>query len=127
MKPAAFKVRIVRTPMGEAPDWVREAWIGLELPLAHLEEVAVRTTGVLTGPRTWLGYWWGRLTGRFEIVSGYVVKADRAIDLLSQSRPDAAAWWRGYAPAFCEPGAEFVFDAAACEPSPEPVANAPWG
>ncbi len=127
MKPPAFKVRIIRAPIGEAPEWVREAWVGLELPLAHLEEVTVETGGVLTGPRSSLGYWWAKLTGRLEVVSGYVVRSDRAIDLLGRSRPDAAAWWQTHAPKFCEPGAEFIFDAPACEPSPGSVANAPWG
>jgi hypothetical protein len=127
MTPPALKVRIVQAPIGEAPEWVREAWVGLELPLAHPEEVAVETGGVLTGPRTWLGGWWARLTGRLEVVSGYVVKADRAIDLLGRSRPEAAAWWRAHAPEFCRSGAEFIFDSPACEPSPESVANAPWG
>jgi len=125
--PPAFKVLIVRRPIGEAPEWVRDAWVGLELPLAHPGEITIETGGVLTGPRTWPGWWWARLTGRLEVVSGHVVKADRAIDLLGRSRPDAAAWWRGHAPAFCRPGAEFIFDSAACEPSPDPVANAPWG
>jgi hypothetical protein len=127
VRPPAFKVRIIRAPIGEAPEWVREAWVGLELPLVHLGEVTVETGGVLTGPRSWLGYWWARLTRRLEVVSGYVVRSDRAIILLSGSRPDAAAWWQTHAPMFCEPGAEFIFDAPACEPSPESVANAPWG
>lgn len=127
MRPPAFKVRIIRAPIGEAPEWVREAWVGLELPLAHLEEVTVETGGVLTGPRSWLACWWARLTGRIEVVSGYVVKSDRAIDLLARSRPEAAEWWRTHAPRFCQPGAEFIFDSPAGEPSPDPVANAPWG
>jgi hypothetical protein len=125
--PPAFKVRIVRPPIGEAPEWVRRAWVGLELPLAVPQAVTLETSGVLTGPRSWPGYWWARLTGRLQVVSGYVVASDRAIDLLGRSRPEAAAWWRTHAPDFCQPGAEFIFDAPACEPSPEPAANAPWG
>ena len=127
MTPPTFKVRIVRPPIGEAPEWVRRAWVGLELPLAVPQAVTLETSGVLTGPRSWPGYWWARLTGRLQVVSGYVVASDRAIDLLGRSRPEAAAWWRTHAPDFCQPGAEFIFDAPACEPSPEPVANAPWG
>ncbi len=127
MTPPVFKVRIVRPPIGEAPAWVREAWVGLELPLAEFQAVTVETSGVLTGPRSRPGYWWARLTGRLEVVSGYVVPSDRAIELLGRSRPEAAAWWRTHAPDFCQAGAEFMFDARACEASPEPVANAPWG
>lgn len=127
MRPPAFKVRIIRTPIGEAPEWVREAWVGLELPLVELDEISVETGGVLTGPRTPLAYWWARLRGKTHRTTGYVVLSARAIELLARTRPDAADWWRTHAPRFCEPCEEFIFDSAACDPSPEPIANAPWG
>ena len=127
MTPPAFKVRIIRAPVGEAPEWVREAWVGLELPLAELDETTVETSGVLSGPRTPLGYWWARLRGKTDPMTGYVVRSARAIQILAGARPDAAQWWRTHAHRFCEPDAEFIFDSAACEPSEEPIANAPWG
>jgi hypothetical protein len=123
----AFKVRIVRAPAGEAPEWVREAWVGLELPLACLTEVSVETGGVLSGPTHRWGWWWKRLTGRTERTTGWVVDSARAIALLSRTRPDAADWWRTHAPRFTQSDSQFVFDSPACEPSPEPIANAPWG
>lgn len=127
MRPPARKVRIIRAPAGEAPEWVREAWVGLELPLAESDEITIETSGVLTAPSTRLGFWWARLRGRTHHTTGYVVGSARAIQLLSCSRPDAADWWRTHAPRFCGPYEQFLFDTPACEPSPEPVANAPWG
>lgn len=60
-------IRIIARPPGEAPQAVREAWIGLELPLPPGRSGHRRgwlTTGVVSGPRTW----WRRvisiLTGR---------------------------------------------------------------
>lgn len=123
----SFKVRIVRAPVGEAPSWVREAWIGLELPLADLAEVSIETVGVLTGPFSPLGYGWAKVRGRLHRTTGYAVRSARAIDILARSRPDAAEWWRTNTPRFCQPGELFIFDTPACEPSPEPIANSPWG
>lgn len=127
MNAPAFKVTIVQRPAGEAPEWVRDAWIGLELPLLCLTEVTVETGGVLSGPWGRWSCWWARLTGRLGQTTGWAVDSARAIDLLSRKRPDAADWWRTHATRFTVPGQAFIFDSAACEPSPEPVANAPWG
>ncbi|NJC40501.1 hypothetical protein GGQ87_000759 [Brevundimonas alba] len=122
-----LKVRIVRAPKGEAPLWVREAWIGLELPLALPDEVTEETSGVLSGPNSWLGYWWARLRGRIHQTSGYVVNSARAIDILARSQPKAADWWRVNAPRFCELDAEFMFDTPACDPSPRTRRQQPLG
>ena len=35
MKNVTTNVRIVAVPLGEAPLWVREKWVGLELPLTR--------------------------------------------------------------------------------------------
>lgn len=121
------KVRIVRTPEGEAPLWVREAWVGLELPLAHPGEITTETVGVLTGPPSPLGRWWARLRGRPQLTTGYFVLSARAIGILARSQPRAADWWRSNTPRFCDPHELFVFDAPACEPSIEPIADSPWG
>ena len=122
-----FKVRIVRPPEGEAPLWVREAWVGLELPLGRLEPVTVDTVGVLSGPSSQWGFWWARLRGRVHRTTGYEVPSARAIELLARKRPDAADWWRANTRRFCDPDQAFIFDMPACEPSPERIANNPWG
>jgi hypothetical protein len=46
-------IRIVRAPAGEAPLWVRESWIGIELPLVGGRQPRVgQGVGALTGPKT---------------------------------------------------------------------------
>jgi hypothetical protein len=108
-------IRIVRPPVGEAPAWVREAWVGLVLPL---KETALRTMprcGVLSGPRSDLAMLWASLTGSPVTTTGYLTHAAEAIEILGRAKPAAAAWWREQAPKFLRDEAEFLFDAPACQ------------
>lgn len=110
-----MRIVIVRRPRGEAPEWVRDAWIGLSLPLVVSDRRTVRGFGVLTGPRRVLQIW-AILRRRTVEVDGFVVNARVAVECLDEHRPDAAAWWRTHAPHLLRNGAGLVFDAAACEP-----------
>jgi len=112
-----LKVRIVQRPQGEAPEWVRDAWIGLELGLLDPEPISTAGYGVLTGPGNLVLDWLWHFLGRSKKVEGYRVRADIAVELLSQSRPDAAKWWRDNAAYSVRRGAQFIFDTAACEPA----------
>lgn len=110
-------IRITRTPPGEAPEHIRQAWVGLVLPV-HERYDGPRTrlgVGVLTGPRTWLGVLLGILTGRAKRATGYVVDAKTSLELLATHAPEAADWWRTHAPRFLEPGRSFLFAADVCE------------
>jgi hypothetical protein len=109
-------IRIVATPPGEAPEEVRREWIGLELPLAGGETGArlVRTGGVLTGPRTFLGKLFALVLGQSGQHYGYVIDAPQALMLLAEKAPWAAQWWRACAPHCWEPGYKFVFPAEGC-------------
>ncbi len=71
-----MKIRITSTPPGEAPEHIRQAWVGLVLPVhEHYNGPQTRLgVGVLTGPRTWLGVLLGILTGRAKRATGYVVE-----------------------------------------------------
>lgn len=122
-------VRIVQTPPGEAPIEIREAWVGLVLPLLP-DEVGPRqvwTQGVLTGPRTFLGYLFARLFGRFKIVNGFCVDAAGAVQVLAQHDIRAATWWNTHVPASVQPGRALIFHAEACQlvetPPTKPVAT----
>jgi hypothetical protein len=108
-------VRIVAIPQGEPPLWVREKWVGLELPLARGSKARFYGFGAVSGPRTWLGQMWGLLLGRAERIMGYVVYADRAVDVLAKSSPEAAAWWRENAGQVVAPGRYLVFHANECQ------------
>ena len=68
-------IRIVKTPEGEAPLWVRQAWIGCEMPLM----------GTATDP---VG-----LFSRVPVQDGYCVKGGDAISALLDISPRARGWW----------------------------------
>jgi hypothetical protein len=111
-------IRIVSVPPGEAPLWVREKWVGLELPLAGgiRRPRDYHAFGVLSGPRTrsWPVIWWWALRGRTERHTGYAVNADEAVRRLESTAPDAAAWWREAAPHTLGLWKKFVFAQSAC-------------
>jgi hypothetical protein len=112
----AVFIRILATPPGEAPEEVRRAWLGLELPLAA-GETGPRTLpvgGVLTGARTFLGRLLKLLTGQRRYSHGYVIDAPQALVLLAEKAPSAALWWREHAPHCWQPGQVFLFPVEAC-------------
>lgn len=110
-------IRIMHAPPGEAPEHIRQGWVGLVLPVHERYPGQQRHVGVgvLTGPSTWLGVLFALLTGRAQRATGYVVDAKTALELLATHAPDAAAWWRANAPRFLEPGRCFLFAADGSE------------
>jgi hypothetical protein len=109
-------VRIIGIPPGEAPLWVREKWVGLELPLTRYP--AARdyfTFGVLSQPVSCLAQLWAVARGRANRVAGFAVEGARAIEVLERSSPDAAAWWRAHAPQYLAPKGYLVFHENVCE------------
>jgi hypothetical protein len=109
------KVLIQRVPTGEAPFWVRNAWVGLELPIV-LEPRIYHTFGVMSAPKTIIGMLWAAVRGQTYRTTGYPVYSAEAIGLLAETNPEAAEWWRTNAPRFLRPNQLFLFDAAACSP-----------
>ena len=110
-------IRIVRTPPGEAPLWVREKWVGLELPLAS-DDYRPRhayTSGVLSGPSNRLIALARLLLGRLPYQSGYAVEAVTAVAILANVAPDAASWWRQNVPRSQRAGRKFMFHSSVCE------------
>ena len=108
-------VRIISTPPGEAPERVRDAWIGLVLPLAASGQRDIETVGVLSAPKSRLGWFFARLLGRTRQERGYIVDAHQAVELLTPHAPDAARWWRESAASAVQPGQYFVFAAEVCQ------------
>jgi hypothetical protein len=108
-------VRIVGRPNGEAPEWVRDAWIGLRLPLAHQRKRNWIGLGVLTGPHHFLGRLWAVLRGRTIRTSGWLVNAKIAVDLLAETNSTAASWWHENVPTMLDGRRNFAFDEDACQ------------
>ena len=106
------RVRITSTPDGDAPEAIRRAWVGLELPLAPGER----------GPRLLdaAGVVWRLPAG---VKMGYAVGGRVAVELLEKQSPAAAAWWRQQVPDVLTAGFQFVFPAESCEKVACPTAN----
>ncbi|MCY7397244.1 MAG: hypothetical protein LH466_00175 [Sphingomonas bacterium] len=107
-------IKIIRQPIGEAPEWVRDAWVGLRLPVVEPKQRKWPTLGVLTGPHGILKQLWALASGRTRRVHGYLVDAKSAVDLLAGSNPAAAEWWRSNASRLVDGRRKFVFDQEAC-------------
>jgi len=101
-----MNVRIVKRPKGEAPENVRDAWIGLLLPVLprYPRTLVRRGSGVLSGPRSWLAMWLHELIGTGQRTRGYGVDTAAAANLLENVNPLAATWWRTNAPHLFKPG-----------------------
>ena len=81
-------VTIMATPIGEAPEWVREAWIGVTLPYRSM---GICDTGILSGRRV-------------PAFMSYLVDWDAAMGALARHSPEAVEWWRAntpWLPGFC--------------------------
>ncbi len=76
------KIRITSVPAGQAPEWVREQWVGLEIPIKAID----LNRGVHTGVHGGLA--------EPENIMGYPVDAMQAVEILAIKSPKAAAWWR---------------------------------
>jgi hypothetical protein len=112
------KIRIVACPPGEAPQAVREAWIGLELPLPSGplgRRRAWLTSGVVSGPKTGWQRVLGILLGRVHLHSGYAVNGLDAINVLALKDPRAATWWRENCAHFLDGKRHLVFPAEGCQ------------
>ena len=73
------QVRIVRVPQGEAPLEVRQAWVGLILPVSHFGE----------------GLEVGLKTGMFQPKRAWVaVPRQLALEILESKDPVAAKWFK---------------------------------
>ena len=113
-----MKVRIIARPPGEAPDDVREAWVGLELPVLSGLLAGRRqfvTGGVLSGPRTWRQRLQALFQGRFNKRTGYGVNALEAVRILANRDPMAASWWRTRGAHLLDGKHVLVFPADVCE------------
>jgi hypothetical protein len=110
-----WTVRIIAAPPGEAPLWVRQRWVGLDLPVARYSgRSRFLGLGVLTIPRSWWGQWLAVARGRAELVAGYAVEALPAVGILGESSPEAAAWWRENTPHLIAPRRYLIFHEDVC-------------
>ena len=74
------KIKIIATPPGEAPEWVRNEWVGLELPVVEVDMKGVIQFGAAE-------------CGPPQNIGGYQVETKKAIEILKEKNPKAAQWW----------------------------------
>ena len=108
-------IRITSVPPGEAPFAVREAWVGLELPLRGKAPRRYLGSGVLSGPRSTVQTLIHLFTFRLTVHTGFVVPSLAAIEILERTQPAAARWWRENAPHTVRPRRHFLFPPDCCE------------
>lgn len=107
-----FKIMIIKTPRGEAPEEVRQAWVGLVLPcIGNFGPDSV--CGVLTGEVIDYG------------LEMYNVWQAEACEILAGTAPAAAAWWRSKG--FPKAGRMFTFCEDEVLPLVENQAPDAWG
>jgi hypothetical protein len=110
-----WMIRIIAVPPGEAPLWVREKWVGLDLPVARYSgRGKFITMGVLSLPGSVLAQWLAVFRGRAERIAGYAVEALPAVEILACAHPEAAAWWRENTPHLIAPKRYLVFHEEVC-------------
>ncbi|HEX8525478.1 hypothetical protein [Allosphingosinicella sp.] len=107
-------VTIIRRPDGEAPEWVRDAWIGLRLPVARPQSTMWRAFGILSVGPGLLAQLVALIRDRSIPIEGYAVKAEIAVRLLAERNPVAADWWSQNTPKLLDGRSLLVFEEAAC-------------
>lgn len=116
-----MQIEITSRPAGEAPEWVRDQWIGLILPTVGHQPRRIMGFGVLTGPKSLIGDVLRLALGQSERHEGYPVEVETAIRLLEVRSPEAAAWWRENTPHLFKWRRRFVFDSECCCPAAKPA------
>lgn len=99
-----IRIRIIETPPGQAPEWVRNEWVGLEMPVAE----GIPEEG-------WVQL--GARLGKPENLGGYPVNTADALNKLTKKSPPAASWWLRHISPELNPW--LVFKREVCELLPE--------
>ena len=98
-----MKVRIIAMPPGQALEWVREKWVGVEIPLHG-------------SPKGFDGPLSGVMDGRpsSDNAGGYDVLIEDTLNALEEQSPEAATWWRNEWPMYGRVS-NFIFKKEVCE------------
>ncbi len=107
-------IRIIAVPPGQAPLWVRESWVGLELPVFRNRPYKRHAVGVLDRPSL-AQFLWDVICGRVQPTTGYMVETHRAVEILDAANAAAASWWRQNTPHLLRPKRYLLFPVEVCE------------
>jgi len=96
-----MKIEVIARPSGQAPEWVRDAWIGIQLEAKRDNPEGTIYLGVLGGKASQ------------DNIGGYRVNGGKAMKVLTDKNPKAAQWWNDNA-SFVFLG-DLVFGAKFCK------------
>lgn len=101
-----MKIRIIETPSGEAPENIREQWVGLVLPVDTFVDLRIGVQeSMLGGPP------------EPENIDGFPVKIEDAVNALKEAgRLKAALWFENNF--FGRDATHLIFGKSFCELSP---------
>jgi hypothetical protein len=103
LRPSGGLIRIVSTPPGEASRSIREAWVGLEMPLAKSKDQGQELAAMEV------------FSWKQGCTTGYAVEGRAALERLAAHAPEAAAWWRENVPHVLDAGYQFIFPVENCQ------------
>lgn len=96
-----MRIRIISLPAGEAPERVRQEWVGCEFPVVKAEV-----------------FGFGIFSHKPSQNPGYAVRYQDAVSVLGEKNPEAATYWSAlYHPRY--PAAQLIFDPTCCEVLPD--------
>jgi hypothetical protein len=111
-------IEIHSTLQGKNPLWVREAWVGLQLP--SLDEIPIKVPVADVGNRPSFGALFRSLKdGSADPIKerfGYSVNAKIAVGIVSFTNEDAARWWLENVPQMMRQDMPLLFETACCRP-----------
>ncbi len=90
-------IKIIAPPPGQAPEWVRKSWVGLEF------EAKPSGNGVAMGV----------LGGKAQNSGGFEVLTETALEALMEKNEEAAMWF--YDNSIVTPDSSLVFARRVCE------------
>jgi hypothetical protein len=109
------RIRITSVPPGDAPLWVRQKWVGVELTSVLGDSPKTFASSSVLAQQSFFASLRRLITGQSRKVRGYPVRVTSAIEALEKSSPEAAMWWRDSTPQILSQSRFFVFDANDCE------------
>ncbi len=114
-------IEIHTTPEGKNPLWVREAWVGLQLPSLDSAPVSmpVAEVGNRSGQSFLGSVFRGLKDGPVQTTStrlGYSVDAKIAVGIVALSNEDAAKWWLENVPQIMRIDTPLLFETTCCRP-----------
>jgi len=115
-----MRIRVLKPSFpGDEPDFVREAWVGLELPVLEGKEQPVL---VPPAKLPWRALSFSKLVARLfsrqlpdQPMPAYLVSAAEGFEVLERERPEAAKWWKRRFPDALSGRYNFRFNAENCQ------------